>query len=501
MAQLTHFGPELILTAFALLVLGIDLISEEDGRAWAPWLALAGFVLSALWALSLFYGPPEETANVLLGSMYASDNFTSFFRVALGLLGALMVFASKDYVEQHTKSIAEFYALLLFVVLSAVLLAGAIDLLMLFLAFEFLSITSYIMVGYLRDDKKSSEGSIKYFLYGSVSSAIMLYGISLIYGAGGYTNLEEIASFLSPKAAAPFQNMAILGIIFTMIGFGFKIALAPFHQWSPDAYEGAPTPVTAFISVGPKIAGFAALARVIVTGLTWPFKEGQPWFVGDWTNMLWAIAAISMTLGNLVALRQHNIKRLIAYSSVAQTGYMLIGIVANAASGEGVRGILVYLVAYIFTNIGLFLAVIAYSAKVGSDEIEDYAGMFQRAPLMAIAMLIFFLSLAGIPPTAGFIGKFLVFGAAVNVANATQSSLLTWLAVIGAINSAISVGYYFNVVRYMFFLPPKDQAAVPMSWTLSVSLAFSTVMTLVMGLLPQPFIDFAAASVKAIFKG
>jgi proton-translocating NADH-quinone oxidoreductase chain N len=500
MAQLTHLGPELILTAVAVLILIVDLISEEDGRNWSPWLALIGFVLTALWSVSLFYAPTPETTNPILGSMYVSDSFTSFFRFAMSLLGALIVLASKDYVEQRTKYVAEFYALLMFVVLSAVLLAGSIDLVMLFLSFEFLSITSYIMVGYLRDDKKSSEGALKYFLYGSVSSAIMLYGISLLYGAGGYTNLEEMASFLASKAALPYQGLVIMGMILTVVGFGFKIALAPFHQWSPDAYEGAPTPVTAFISVGPKIAGFAALARVVVVGLTWQFKEGQPYFVPDWSNLLWAIAAISMTLGNLVALRQRNIKRLIAYSSIAQTGYMLIGIVANVASGDGVRGILVYLVAYIFTNIGLFIAVIAYSNQIGSDEIEDYAGMIQRSPFMAIAMLIFFLSLAGIPPTAGFVGKFLVFGAAIDAANATDSQMLTWLAVIGAVNSVISIGYYFNIVRYMFFVPPKETTTITLSPTLNFSLVFTTAMTLVMGVLPQPFIDFAALSVKAIFK-
>ncbi|HET7376968.1 MAG TPA: NADH-quinone oxidoreductase subunit N, partial [Anaerolineae bacterium] len=272
---------------------------------------------------------------------------------------------------------------------------------------------------------------------------------------------------------------------------GFKIALAPFHQWSPDAYEGAPTPVTAFISVGPKIAGFAALARVMLVAL--------PAFTADWSNVLWAIAAVSMTLGNLVALRQRNIKRLLAYSSIAQTGYMLIGIVATTigssgaltGDGAGLRGILVYLIAYIFTNIGLFVAVIAYSNAVGSDEIEDYAGMIRRSPVMALAMLIFFLSLAGIPPTAGFIGKFLVFGAALDAANRMSSNLLITLVIIGAVNSAISIGYYFNIVRYMFFMPPKEDKPVAISPTLNWSLWATTAATLLLGIVPEPFIDFA----------
>ncbi len=488
MDQLLLLGPEIIVTAAAMLVLTVDLVSDRAGRTWAPWLTLLALVLGIADAAWYFYARQN-----VFGNTYTVDEFLSFFRIASLVIAALIVFASKEYVEQRTKYVAEFYALLLFVTLSIILLAGSIDLIMIFLSFEFLSITSYIMVGYLRDDVKSSEGSIKYFLYGSVASAIMLYGMSLLYGASnGETNLVRIAAAFA-NAPAGTSNLIVIAIILTIVGFGFKIALAPFHQWSPEAYEGAPTPVTAFISVGPKVAGFAVLARVMITAL--------PHFASDWTNLLWAIAAISMTLGNLVALRQTNIKRLLAYSSIAQTGYMLIGIVANVATGEGLRGILVYLIAYIFTNLGLFIAVIAYSNAIHSDEIADYAGMVRRAPALALAMVIFFLSLAGIPPTAGFIGKFLVFGAALDAAKAGgPSQLLIWLAIIGAVNSVVSVGYYFNIVRYMFFMPPKEMTPVRVTPTLNVSLAFATAMTLLMGIVPQPFITFAQESVKAIFK-
>jgi len=497
MDQLSLIGPELILTVFALIVLTVDLLSEEKGRSWAPWLALLALVLALFDSIVLFPAP----AQTVFGRMYAADVFTSFFRIITLVLGGLIVFASKQYIEQRTKFVAEFYALLLFVLMSIFMMAASVDLLMLFLAFEFLSITSYIMVGFLRDDKKSSEGAIKYFLYGSVSSAIMLYGISLLYGVAGDTSLAAIAKALGDaKAMAQFQGLIALAITLTLVGFGYKIALAPFHQWSPDAYEGAPTPVTAFISLGPKIAGFAALARVVLVAL--------PNFAPDWTNVLWAIAALSMTLGNLVALRQRNIKRLLAYSSIAQTGYILIGIVATVVSaggvldsaGLGLRAILVYLVAYIFTNMGIFLAVIAYSNAVGSDDIGDYAGMIRRSPLMALAMLIFFLSLAGIPPTAGFIGKFLVFGAALDAANRMSSDMLITLAIIGAINSVISVGYYFNIVRYMFFMPPKEDTPIVIAPSLSWPLWFSTAATVLIGLVPQPLITFADLSIRAIFK-
>ena len=498
MDQLSLIGPELILTIIALIVMAVDLLSEEKGRTWSPWLALLALVLALFDSIVLFSVP----AQTVFGRMYAADVFTSFFRIITLVLGVLIVFASKQYIEKRTKFVAEFYALLLFVLMSIFMMAAAVDLLMLFLAFEFLSITSYIMVGFLRDDKKSSEGAIKYFLYGSVSSAIMLYGISLLYGVAGDTSLAAIAKALGDaKAMAQFQGLIALAITLTLVGFGYKIALAPFHQWSPDAYEGAPTPVTAFISLGPKLAGFAALARVVLVAL--------PNFAPDWTNVLWAIAALSMTLGNLVALRQRNIKRLMAYSSIAQTGYILIGIVATVVSaggvldsaGLGLRSILVYLVAYIFTNMGIFLAVIAYSNAVGSDDIGDYAGMIRRSPPMALAMLIFFLSLAGIPPTAGFIGKFLVFGAALDAASRMSSNMLITLAIIGAVNSVISVGYYFNIVRYMFFMPPKENTPIVIAPSLSWPLWFSTAATLLIGLVPQPLITFADLSIRAIFKG
>ena len=498
MNQLFLIGPELILTVFALIVLTVDLLSDENGRAWAPWLAMLALGLALVDSIALFAVP----AQTVFGQMYAADVFTSFFRIITLVLGGLIVLASKQYIEKRTKFVAEFYALLLFVLVSIFMMAAAVDLLMLFLAFEFLSITSYIMVGFLRDDKKSSEAAMKYFLYGSVSSAIMLYGISLLYGVAGDTNLAAIAKALSDaKTMAQFQPLIALGIILTIVGFGYKIALAPFHQWSPDAYEGAPTPVTAFISLGPKIAGFAALARVMLVAL--------PGFAPDWTNVLWAIAALSMTLGNLVALRQRNIKRLLAYSSIAQTGYMLIGIVATVVStggvldsaGLGLRGILFYLVAYIFTNMGIFLAVLAVSNAIGSDDIGDYAGMIKRSPLMSLAILIFFLSLAGIPPTAGFIGKFLVFGAALDAANRMASNMLITLAIIGAVNSAISVGYYFNIIRYMFFMPPKDDTPIVIAPSLSWPLWFTTAATLVLGIVPQPLITFADLSIRAIFKG
>jgi NADH-quinone oxidoreductase subunit N len=368
------------------------------------------------------------------------------------------------------------------------LVAGSNDLIMLYLCFEFLSITSYIMVGWLRDQAAANEAAMKYLLYGAISSAIMLYGMSLLYGAAGSTVLTDIgAVFRSNEVQiSPLAGIAVPALALMMAGFGFKIALVPFHQWSPDAYEGAPTPVAAFLSVGSKAAGFAILIRVLMVAL--------PEYVAQWQTVLSVVAILTMTLGNLVALMQQNMKRMLAYSSIAQAGYILMGLVAVGSSfnvqGEGggingIGGLLIYLLAYLFTNVGVFIAVIAYEQATGSVTISDYAGMIRRAPWLAASLVIFFLSLAGLPPTAGFVGKFFVFGAAINQG-------FIFLAVVGVVNSVISVVYYFNVLRQMFFQPAADEDQ-PVIYPASLDLALgaTVVGTLLMGLYPEPFLILA----------
>ncbi|MFQ5855725.1 MAG: NADH-quinone oxidoreductase subunit N [Anaerolineae bacterium] len=478
------FSPELILTLFGLIVLSYDMLIRRRERA-QPVLTLVALGLALL--ATLWVGSESET---LFSGMFVVDPFTTFFRIVSIFTGGLILLGSVDYLRQRTSFQGEFYSLLLFTILSMTLMAGASDLIMVILSIEFLSITSYILTGWLRDDIKSSEASVKYFLYGSITTAAMVYGASLLYGLSGHTNLAEISQVLrAPEAAfgSDLRAFSLPAAMLLLTGFGFKIALVPFHQWSPDAYEGAPTPVTAFLSIGPKVAGFAMLVRVFLTAL--PYAEVE------WTGVMIGMAIITMTLGNLVAIVQKDMKRLLAYSSIAQAGYMLIGIASLSAAGatgiDAVGATLLYVFAYVFTNMGVFAAVIAIDNAEGSSAISAYRGLIRRAPLMAVAMFIFFLSLVGIPPTAGFIGKFVVFVSAID-------AKLYGLAVIGVVNGVISVVYYFGVVKEMFFLGETDAEPLRVGTWLQAALVVSLIMTLVIGLYPEPFVELANSSAQGL---
>jgi proton-translocating NADH-quinone oxidoreductase chain N len=417
--------------------------------------------------------------------MYAIDLFALFFKIVAGIAGILITLVSIDFLKNRTPYRGEFFAIFTFSVLAAVMVASSASLLMIYLSIEFLSYTSYLLTGFLREDKKSNEAAIKYFLYGSITSAVMLYGLSLLYGVTGTLNLTEIAKVFASTVDTSVQTLALVSTALVLAGLGFKISLVPFHQWAPDAYEGAPTPVTAFLSVGPKAVGFAALIRIALTAL--------PAFKADWVALLTVISIITMTLGNLIALRQTNVKRLLAYSSIAQAGYMLIGVVAINLAGNspfsGLNGILIYLFAYLFTNLGAFICVIAIENATGIVEIPEYAGLVKRAPLVAALFVIFFLSLAGIPPTAGFIGKFFVFGAALREG-------FLFLAAVGVVNSVISVFYYFGVVRQAFFEAPKDATPIRIAPLVTFSLVVTAALVLAFAIYPEPLLNFAAWSMQ-----
>lgn len=480
--DLVLLSPEITLTIFALLVLGLDLAFKRLKDALA-YVAIGGVIL-AIVVTALLFG----TQGSLFSGMLVVDSFAFYFKIIACLATGLVILSSIAFMKERTPYRGEFYGLLLLATLAITLLAGASDLVMIYLSFEFVSLTCYVLVGYLRGDPKSSEGGIKYFLYGAVTSAVMLYGISLLYGITGSTNLAEIRNALlfpaSPAASTPW--LILPAVIFMLAGFGFKISLVPFHQWTPDAYEGAPTPIAAFLSVGPKAAGFAVLIRVFLTAL--------PAYQIDWVPILSGISLVSMTFGNLVAIQQTNIKRMLAYSSIAQVGYILLGVVAAGPETYGITGVLLFILAYLFTNLGAFVAVVAFSHLTGSDEIADYAGLIRRAPLLAAALVVFFMSLAGIPPTGGFLGKFFVFGAAIQMGQ----KVFYFLAVVGVLNSIISLYYYFNVVRLMCFLPAKDETSLQIPRSLVLAVTITMAMTLVMGLHPQPFIELATRSVLSI---
>ena len=471
--------PQLILLVTGLAIFIGDLADSNQKMTWPPYLALVG-LLAAMIAVALKWG----TDLSFLGGMLRVDSFSIFFDMLVLGATALVVVAAVSYLRERVTYRSEFYALIVFVALAMSLAVAADNLIMIYVAMETISITSYILVGYLREDVKSNEAAIKYFLFGAISSAVMLYGMSLLYGISGTAGLSEIAGFFASGSLAGAQLIAIPSIVLMLAGFGFKIALVPFHQWAPDTYEGAPTPITAFLSVGPKAAGFAILIRVLLIAL--------PEFLVDWSTLLAGISMVTMTVGNLIALRQTNIKRMLAYSSIAQAGYILIGVVTVAPGSHsafnGINGTMVYLLAYLFTNLGAFVTVLAFEEATGSNKISDYAGLMKRSPWLASAMLIFLLSLAGIPATGGFIGKLYVFGAAI------QLRFLV-LAAVGIINSVIAVFYYFNVVRYMFFTPaPEEASSVSVPAGISVVLAIALIMTLIIGLYPQPFLEFSTAS-------
>lgn len=482
---LALLSPELVLLAAGLGILVLDMIwrDDEGKKGWLPYLTLVGLA-GALVAVIITWTRLGGGARQVL-AMLDVDAPAMFFRLIAILVTALVVLCSVEFMRGKTPYRGEFYAFLLFAALGITLTAAATNLVLIYISIELLSITSYVLTGYLRGDAKSHEAAIKYFLYGAIVSAVMLYGMSLFYGITGTTDLRAIAEFFAESAAATggLRRVVFTAIILLFAGLGFKIAAVPFHQWAPDAYEGAPTPVTAFLSVGPKAAGFAVLLRVLIIAL--------PLFRADWVALLAAISILTMTLGNVVAIVQSNIKRMIAYSSIAQAGYILIGLACLGADNHGMQGVLLYLLVYLFANLGLFAVVIAFYNATGSDEIEDYAGLIRRSPWLAGGLVIFFLSLVGIPPTAGFFGKLLIFASAIR----TQSYLL---AAVGVLNGVISLYYYFSVVRQAFFLPPKEESSIPVTPALRVALLVCMVVVLGIGLFPQPFIQLAQGAARML---
>ncbi len=491
MDDLLLLSPEIVITVVAFGVLTLDIIWNGDHRSLTilPWVAFAGAMVTMLAAFLIWpYASVTTAIATDAGNfvpMMAVDPLAIFFKIIAALTVALVGLSAVDYLKTRTPFRGEFFALTLLAGLSLMLLSSATNLVLIYLSLEFLSITSYILTAFLRQDNRSTEAAIKYLLYGAVASGAMLYGFSLLYGVTGSVDLATIAQRLGESEIS--LTFVTAAIVLILVGFGFKIALVPFHQWSPDAYEGAPTPITAFLSVGPKAAGFAVLIRVLVVAL--------PAYEVNWTAILSLVAIITMTLGNLVALWQTNMKRMLAYSSIAQAGYMLIGLAAWSAQpsgwANGVNGILLYIFAYLFTNLGVFTVAIILENKTGTANIAEYAGLIRRSPFLSIALLIFFLSLIGIPPTGGFMGKLFVFGAAID-------QQLYILAAIGILNSVISVWYYFGVTRLVFFGQGQDESPIQAGWVMNAVVTVTLGMTLLIALYGQPFINFANQSAQIL---
>lgn len=427
--------PELLLILLAFVLLVVDLRGTNEDRDTLAWLTFWGLVVT--FVATLVYSTP--TGEEVWGGMLRHDYLAFVFRLIFLFGAAATVLFSMNWESIGKRG--EFYLLLVISTMGMNLMGASADIIMLFLAIETASIPLYVMAGFMTDDDKSAESGFKYLLFGAMTSAIMLYGFTLLYGFSGTTNIYEIASGIIAGDVPTVTVMA--STILVLVGFGFKISMAPFHFWAPDVYEGAPTPVTGFLSTASKAAGFAVVLRVLL--------EVYP--DGNWIGYIAVLSAVTMTLGNLVALRQTNIKRLLAYSSIAHAGYILMGVAA--ASELGVTSAIYYIVVYLLSNLAAFGFVIIYYKDTGSDEIADYAGMSRRSPGLAFGMLLIFLSLGGIPPLGGFFAKVLVFAAAVE-------SGLVWLAIVGVINAVIGLYYYLIVLKVVYLYRAEgDDAPLP----------------------------------------
>jgi NADH-quinone oxidoreductase subunit N len=480
--SLRLFCPEATLTVTILAVLMVDLLMRRRPAVQVTLVAVALLGLAGA-AAACFHLAGTE-ARAIFSGMVALDSLAVFFKIFSLIVGALGIIFAAVSDEIERERFGEYLALLLSLTLGMMLLASANNLLMIYLSLEFVSITSYVLSGWRRHHRPASEAALKYVIYGGVASGIMLYGLSLMYGLAGTLDLTALQSELAKVADQGLATRAALTVagIFTLAGFAYKVAAVPFHMWCPDVYEGAPTPFTAFLSVGPKAAGFAVLLRFfhVVMG-------DSANAIGDVFPSILIIGVVSvatMTMGNLVALTQTNVKRLLAWSSVAHAGYLLLGLVA--ANTAGIRAVLIYLCVYLLMNLGAFLAVIAVRDRTGSEEISAYKGLATRAPVVAILLAIFLFSLVGLPPFAGFVGKFYIFAALVEGFDPFKVTL----AIIGVLNSAVSLYYYAKIIRAMFFDAPETDAP-PLRPRLAhvAILACLAIPTLVLGVYWSPLAE------------
>lgn len=471
-ADLWYLVPEFYLGALGLALLVLDLFVPEGRKRIVGWVAIGGLALSLAPTAAAFSLAPR----LVLFNTYAVDPFATFIKLLSAGAAILVILVSLDYFRRYTRFEGEAYTLMVFTTLGLYLMASSADIVMLIVSIELVSLTSYILAGYLKTNPKSNEAGLKYFLYGAAATGVMVYGFSILYGLSGTTQLYDLAARL--RGANPALLAAT--VVLLLSGFGFKIAMVPFHQWAPDVYEGAPTPYAAYFSVATKGAGLAVLLRTY-------FVAVDP-RAANWVLLLAALSAATMTVGNLLAIPQRNIKRMLAYSSIAHAGFMLIGVVAvqraverGADLGSGMQGLLIYLLGYTVTNLGAFFVATQAGLGLGSDDIADYAGLAQRSPGAAAAMAIFMLSLTGIPPTAGFFGKFYIFGAAID-------NGYGWLAVTGIVNSVISLYYYAGVIAAMYLRPAPSTEPVPPSRAIEAGWLIAAVATVAIGVFPEPFV-------------
>ena len=500
LASLPSIAPEIGLAVLAIIVLFLDVYLPESQRRTIAYVTAVGLALLAI--TPLIWAPPAPDSagaaeNLLYwGGMVRHDMLSQIFKVMVLLAGALSALMAIDMKTLGRRG--EYYLIIVVSTLGATLVSSAADLIMVFLGLETLTIPLYILAAFKRDDSRSAESGMKYFLFGSFASALMLFGLSILYGFTGQTNLYAIAGEISATlSSAPIPVLTAMVLI--IVGFGFKIGAVPFHFWTPDMYEGAPTPVVAFVSVASKAASFALLVRFLIAVFPETLVLGGQPMQAFWVQLTAAMATISMILGNVLALSQRNIKRLLAYSSIAQAGYTLIGVAALQAStpdgqAQAVASVGFYLFMYVFTNILAFAVVVLFSEATGSETIADLAGLNRRSPWLALTMTIALLSLGGIPPAAGFFGKFFLFNAAVKAD-------LTWLAIVGVLNSIVALYYYLIVIKVMYVDRSEDEdKPIPMSAAYGWVLGIPTVLVILLGTFGAPFVfNWAAQGAMSLF--
>ncbi len=458
---------ELLVLTVALVVLLADFFVTK--KAVLGWVSVAGLLAACF--VPMKYFPPQG----LFFGYFALDPFTHFFRLFAFWASALVILVSLSYPKIAEKQRGEFCVLILALAVLLPIMAGAVNLLMIYLAIESVSIASYLLTGFQKYDKKSSEAALKYLLFGSISSAVMLLGMSFLFGATRSIWLNEIAAQLALDNT--LHSIGLLGLVLILVGLGFKISMVPFHMWAPDVYQGAPTPVTAFLTVAPKALGFAVTVRVLFTAF--------PNFFQNWSYLLTWLSILTMTVGNVIAISQSDVKRLLAFSSIAQAGYILAGLAVPGALG--LEAVLIYLAAYLVTNLGAFFTVLAIERNLGSNQLEDYRGLSEKSPLTALCFMFFLLSLTGIPPLAGFIGKLYIFAAAV-------SARQIMLAIAIAVNSAIAAYYYFRILRMMYLEKAEFAGAIRHPFPVKLSIALTLLGTLFIGLFPNYVIQFVEKS-------
>ncbi|HET9554582.1 MAG TPA: NADH-quinone oxidoreductase subunit N [Anaeromyxobacteraceae bacterium] len=499
------FRPELALTFGTMALFLVDVLwKKHPGRP----LRLAASALVVLAVAAGLLAAQPVGASTLFNGMAATDGFAVFFKWLFLAAAALTVLIAAPGKEFPPERLGQFYGLLMAVVLGMFLMASATDLLMAYLAIELVSMTSYVLAGFKKGDRRAAEASLKYVIYGGVASGVMLFGMSYLYGLLGTTSFHALATKIQALHATGLPAAAtkltlVVALVFVTAGIGYKVAAVPWHMWCPDVYEGAPTPFTAFLSVGPKAAGFALALRVFYGALAGPSAAGGlPAAVGDipWPAVVGVISAVTMTLGNLTALAQTNLKRLLAYSSIAHAGYTLMGLAA--ASDLGVQAVMIYMAIYVVMNLGAFLVVILVAELTGSESILDYKGLARRHPFAATAFAIFLFSLTGLPPFAGFWGKWYLFAAVWERTGGPGGGWWALLMLVAALNTAVSLYYYVRVVRAMFIDQPYAVAPAPVrtATTYQVLLGAASLAVLLFGVWPTPVLDWTAASLQ-IFKG